>query len=530
MIYNFPSSLLEIIDNSLLTMEKNKGIETDKEKVTIIQKEIDTIKDVRLRIMKDTSISRKVKNYLKGIKRDVNLLNRVIEIDGGLQREEWFKSILKVQFIKVFFPQIYNDIRMAGNIFEYATNESSFVIEMIFDISLQSVDYNEKECLIFNHLIYKMDEQDYSRAKTLKKKYHDELYGEEADVGHIEKYIEVAESFEDLEKVLEIYITQDISDPNNIYRKDVIYDGNFQLLFIKLIFDTLSDLSNSFKSSDEPFLSYSKQVMEILLKSGLDESEKRECINRSGNVIRKAIIQNRKYLIDVLFLFFDLKQVQDIVSNSDIKDIDGLYETLRKIVQNNSRFGSLEEGTNKLLSIKKYYEKIITELKRDEYKEIDTEELCYYIDNFFAVCEFWDNIDNTIYNNQEDTNEPKKLLEEFFVLRSDYTFRNFIFDDISTLIKALNALGKFYNAIEDAVDYLILISNILQRLINQCQSNYSWFDGNKVKVEECIEKLIEIARGLVNKKEEYDKEILYKVEIFYFIFKNDNKIATLKSV
>lgn len=242
MIYDILDSMLEIFDGAISSQEK---YEDENNRDIIVE-----IENRQLEIKKNTSISRKVKNYLKGIKRDVETLNGSLEEEKeDFLKEEWLKNIIKVQFVKNFLSEIYNDIKAQRNLSDYRTSRLSYLIGMIFSIGPKGIFYDEKKYLVLNYIIYNIDIQDFSKVKTLKKRWLNELNGEKATISHINDYVEAAQSYDDLRKILRIYETQDIGDPNKIYRKDYLYDGTFRICFIDKIFEVLSEIYGTFKVS-----------------------------------------------------------------------------------------------------------------------------------------------------------------------------------------------------------------------------------------------------------------------------------------
>lgn len=110
-VYRFPIHLIEKIENEI-SKEENRRNKNDQK--------IEELEQTIYRIKRDITIPRKVKNYLKEIKRDVDAFgNGKDMIDGELLEEDWFGTIIKVQYVKNFMPEVFNEIKMNKNIYEF---------------------------------------------------------------------------------------------------------------------------------------------------------------------------------------------------------------------------------------------------------------------------------------------------------------------------------------------------------------------------------------------------------------------------
>ena len=97
------------------------------EEIKKIQVKIEETENIISRIKENITISRKIVNYLKGIKRDINKLNNGIEnISEEFLKEDWLEAIIKVQFVKNFMTEIFNNIKMSEDIYEFAQEHQAF--------------------------------------------------------------------------------------------------------------------------------------------------------------------------------------------------------------------------------------------------------------------------------------------------------------------------------------------------------------------------------------------------------------------
>jgi len=145
MVYKYPTHLIEKIENEI-SKEKNQRNKNDQK--------IEELEQTILRIKKEVTIPRKAKNYLKGIKRDVGAFVNAIDMIGGeLIEEDWFGTIIKVQYVKNFMPEVFNEIKMNRNIYEFCKKNSEYTVNIIFDLKFGGLLHNEKQETLLNLII-----------------------------------------------------------------------------------------------------------------------------------------------------------------------------------------------------------------------------------------------------------------------------------------------------------------------------------------------------------------------------------------
>ncbi len=286
----------------------DSNINKKEEEIKKIQAKIEETENIIFRIKENITISRKIVNYLKGIKRDINKLNNGIEnISEEFLKEDWLEAIIKVQFVKNFMTEIFNNIKMSEDIYEFAQEHQAFPIDVVFDLHYDLLINNEKKETILNQLIYKIDTIDF----------------------------------------------------DNISRES----------FINKIFELLCKRNSPFKVNTKEFLDFSKQFIACLKELGLTDQDRRLCVSGGNSILRKAIIDNFIDFRKVLSVLFDITIIENNFQTLDVYGVNEFYEKLKKI-DKNSRFMGLESEINKLLSIKTYYENLQVELKNEKYKSI----------------------------------------------------------------------------------------------------------------------------------------------------------------
>lgn len=506
MVYRFPTNFLEKLEKEL-SKEKNSNGNKKDDEIKRIQAKIKDIESVIFRIKKDITISRKLKNYLKGIKRDIITLNNGIENSSEeFLNEDWLEAIVEVQFVKNFMPEIFNDIKMSEDIFGFGQKYQGYIIDIVFDLHYGFLIHNEKKEAILNYLIYKIDVINFEKVKTMKERYLSELRNNKHVISNIDMYIEFAETYDDLNTVLHIIKKQE-------------YDNISQENFIGKIFELLSKQSSPFKANTKEFLDFSKQFIACLIETGLSDKGKILCVSEGNLVVRRTIVDNAREFVNILSILFDVTTVGNNWSTLSVADVNEFYEVLKKI-DKKSRFMGLEDEINKLLSIRTYYANLEVELKKEKYKGIglDFEKLFSSIKIIFEICEFWDDIEYVL--NDSGAEESTLVFKKYFILESGYSFRDEVFDDVTNLVEALRALKEFYLSKENNYesDYSLLLLRLSYRIILQYEGNSAWFREKKKEISKLLMELSEVVCRLDKAKAYYEKDDIDKIKIYTYKF------------
>lgn len=506
MIIGFPYNLIERLENeiakemNLLQNKKNEELLKGKEKINEIQRAISQVK-------KDITISRKVLNYLKGIKRNVEALNEGIEtISGEFSKEDWFRSIIAVQYLKNFMPEIYNEIKMHRDIFEFFQKYKGYVVDEVFDLKYRLILHEEKKEAILNRIIYKIDVIDFSDVQTNDEKYLSELRSDEYVTEHIGEYIRIAQSYDNLKKILQIYAGGE-------------WDNSGKENFIEMLFETLTQQSSHFKADTEDFLIFSKQLIDCLLKKGLSDKGKTLCVRKGSLVIRRAIMDNARLFINVLSIIFPVNVVYNGWRTLPVSNIDEFYNVL-EIINKESGYKGLEDEVNKLLSIKTYFWNLEVKLRNEKYHRIKSQinELFSTIKIIFSICEFWDDIEYTINDREKD--EYSLVLKKYFILEEGYRLREKALIDVFDLLEALQTLKLFYSSKERHYesDYYLPLLTLANRAVVQYEETPQWLGNKKKEVAKLLLELAELVCKRDKSSGHYEKDTIMKISIYAYKF------------
>lgn len=517
MIYGFPINLLEKLENEL-SKEEDSIRNKKGDEIKRGQEKIEDFESVIFRIKKNITISRKLKNYLKGIKRDIVTLNDGIE-NGSEEflNEDWLEAIIEVQFVKNFMPEIFNEIKMSREIFEFGRKYQGYIIDVVFGLHYDFLIHNEKKEAILNYLIYKIDVIEFAKVKTMKEKYLSELRNDKIVISNIERYIELIETYDDLDKILHIY-------------KKQMFDNNVsQENFISKIFEFLSKRASPFKANTKEFLDFSKQLVACLMETGLTDKGKILCVSEGNLVVRRAIVDNAREFINILSILFNVTTVKNNWSTLMVTDVNEFYEVLKKI-DKESRFMGLEDEVNKLLSIRTYFWNLEVELRKEKYKGVglDLEKLFSDIKIIFEICEFWDDIEYTL--NDSGVEENALLIKKYFLLENGYSFRDEVFDDVTNLAEALKILKEFYLTKENNYesDYSLLLLRLSYHIVLQYEENLAWFREKKKEIAKLLMETAEVACRLDKARDYYAKDDIAKIKIYTYKFNEycGNELST----
>lgn len=121
----------------------------------------------------DTTNSRKVKNFLKGVKADITNLNTTWNANGVNEylEEDWISKIIGVHFLKRFFPDYYYKIHSYHRIEKYHEIHSEWIKKLLLGIPDSHKLSNGKTEDILNLYLYKLDLLDFEKAKTFEQYY-----------------------------------------------------------------------------------------------------------------------------------------------------------------------------------------------------------------------------------------------------------------------------------------------------------------------------------------------------------------------
>ncbi len=501
MVCQFPKDILMVCTNEISEIDKSINNKQEKEGKK------DDITKTMSEIEKNIVNSRKMKNYLKGIKRDINSFNNWGgECSEEYKKEDWIKAIIEVQFIKNILPKIFANIKMCRDIIEFQNKYSCYSVDVIFGLNC-CYFLKEKKIFILNYIIYHLDVVDFIQVKTEKEKYLDELNGDRAVIDNICKYIEYSESLNDLHKVLSVVGEQKFKD----------YDARKS--FIIEIFDVLTKQSMYYKKNTDEFLVFSRHLCDCMGNLGLSKEENTICIRESDYIINKIISDSIPYFNNALSIFFDIIEIENNLRNLGDLGINELFE-IHKRIDKNHVHGVFENTNNSLECLKEFYKSLKREIEQEKYKDLIGifKDMYGNINIVFKLCEFWDNIESYLIQEYEDNDA---LFGKYFMLQMNTFRRDTTFLDISNLLHALEILKSFYISKEGCYEskYSLILMRLSYDIVLLYKSQPDWFAGNETEVSELLivlsEKVCKLDKAIL----EDDRDVIYKIKIYTYKFK-----------
>lgn len=272
MILNLTDNILEKLKNEMENQSENDDNTPENKKSGYDQ--------ILSLITNNTKNIRKVKKFLKSIKYSIHNINLEIDnVSSEYQKKDWIGYILRVQFLKTFLPEYYIDIKKYIDIEDFINKNNNYYICCVLNID-KLVKYRT-DSVILNELLYREDVIDYSKIKTSREKYLNELRSN-AKIQNINNYIDYFETCDDLLRILKICEKQ---GKNN-------FEGREE--FIKKLFKNLSKQSLVYNLDISELFNISKQIIEWLSIIKLTNIEKNIIQNYSKLIIRRVIVDKDK--------------------------------------------------------------------------------------------------------------------------------------------------------------------------------------------------------------------------------------------
>lgn len=378
---------------------------------------------------------------------------------------------------------------------------SEYTVVIIFDLKFGGLFHNEKQETLLDLIIYSIDILDFSQVRTLREKCLQELHNDQTTAIHIKEYIDFAETYDDLKKIVNIY-----KSANHIYKDS----------FIDMIFKPLSQRYSPFRTNTKEFLDFSKQLMNCLIEKGMSSNEIELCKRKAYLIVERVIADNLSLFLNILGIVFKITSIENSLHFISVVDIVSLYDAITRI-DSESKNKGLGDDKNKLLSIKKYYENLRMELKSEIYSDVgvDLDDLFSRVEIVLEICEFWGNIECIIDTSSWKTEE---IFRKYFALRDGYIVFEEIFIDASSLLEALATLHEFYLANENNYksDYSLLLLKLSYRLLLIYEEDSTRFKDMNAKIIELLRKNKELVCRLDKGTNDYEQDTLNKIKIYVY--------------
>ena len=263
MICRFPEQILLICQTEISKLSDSlsnpKQVSDRKKK----EDKIAELNDTVLTIKRNTGNARKMKNYLKGFKRDIAYLNEGIGLcSEEFRAEDWLGAMIEVQFLKNFLPSLYADMRMCSDIYEFEEKYKGCSVNLILGIKSEFWSNKENKKKLLNDLIYRVDVIDYEQVQSVREKILRELH-HEPTLDHIMDYLKYAHSYNDFSKIIELSADQEFHQSKR--REE----------FLEQILGMMGKLSYITEMNDAQMAALTKQLLEAMKGWNISEKEKK---------------------------------------------------------------------------------------------------------------------------------------------------------------------------------------------------------------------------------------------------------------
>lgn len=285
--------------------------------------------------------------------------------------------------------------------------------------------------------------------------------------------------------------------------------------FLSNILPKLSNQWSPFKTYEKEFLDFSKYLVDWVVKSGVSEKEKRICTQAGDLIVRRCIIDNALQFRKILSIFFPVSRIKETWQGLAVSDINEFFAALKKI-DKDPRFEGLEDGKNKLLSIRKYYANLEAALQKDEYKNsgISVEKIFLDINFVFEICQYWEEVENLIDLKEDD---DIVRLNQYFSLY-EYSVREKIFSNRENLLCALHILKKFYENKSECYksDYSLLLLRLSYKIVLKFETEPEWFGDKGKEVYDILSEVFEMVKILEVKSDRDTKDTMDLISIYMY--------------
>lgn len=488
-ITSYPDSVLESLERHKLGLQKEAGHESD----------VNSIENLITTIQKNVSNSRKVKNFLKGIKSDFSHLNEIWGVyTNDYKSKNWIEIIIKVQFIKQILPNEYYEILKYPNLGTYY-NHCDIAMNTILKYG-QNSDFDTTNELL-NYAFYKLDTIDFTLNKSEQQHFIDELHGETPDILNFQQYIKYIpdDNYSDYDILLKLY-----KCANNLtsFQKAMFYE------------QLLDKITPDYFILSKNYLELTNKVIKTLsAEKNLDQ-----IINirkYSRNIIDNCIGNNNRIFKKPLYIKEGVDFIEKRWETLSVYNVEIFCKKLAEI-DNNFMYNNYIEDSEKLELIEAYYRKLENDfIQKSDSINIDIQKLfapCYLI---FEICKSW----SKFLSPQKISDEPETI-EKYFDLKT-FTFKEPVFNSPQTLKNALSHLKTYYESIRNKYhsEQTMLLYRTVYQMLKILNERPNWYNNDSSSLSDEISCIAELVYKLDTSHKEEDINNIEMLKIFIYDFK-----------
>lgn len=495
--YEMPHQIVKELEDIIkIKQDVAPGKKSDEENV--IGEQIVELQQSVLTISNNMCNSRKVKQYFKGVEKDFKTLEFQKDLfQSELKDANWKEKIVRIHFLKRFFPQSYHDIEIQSRIQDCAESYNSSVAALILGNGFLFSFPDEKDIIMINEIIYHWDAVDWRRISTEREGYEERLAKNTIQEGDIEKYILYAKDFNAMEKILNLYETNNKTDGE----RKVFFDFYFSQI-TRLLESRIFDVTEA--------LAFYNEFVWCLGQINLSKREQK-LYGEKGKLVADTIIrQNVSVFSDIILLTKGVTFIKD--KWQLVSDLNTLYANLYRLDGDYFRSNTADDDTfNK---VRRYYTDI-GKVFMAEHAEGDVkkfEGLFVDVQAVLLLYDGWSNLDRNYlgYNYKKED-----AFKKYFTFENSYTYKSDVFSSVDALKDAYVTYLIFLKSIEIeeyTCVYEELFVRVLAETVYRAESDKAWFGDNYLYICSAAQVIIdELARF-----KEHDKAAMNKIEIYFY--------------
>lgn len=454
-------------------------------------------------VTRNTKNIRKVKNFLKSLKYSIENVELEIEniYSETYRNKDWLIYIMNVQFLKHFLPEIYVTIRNCFDYLDFLKKYDNYHINNI--LTTNDVSISTEDCNIYDELLFRADDIDYSNFKTEREKYLNKLKKGSVEIEEISSYIQYVKTYDDINKILEICETQ---------KND---NFEFRTEFIENLFELLSRQSMILELEISQLLDISYQLVRWLTRLELLNQEKNVIKAYSTLIIRRVIVDNGHFLRNILCIFFNIKDIKKIWGGLDVTNINELYSVICQLDIEFAKNKAIDDK-NKFECIATYYGDCMDKLQDKKYKDlkINLDNYQETLNQIIETCHLWLNINDSLELSHE-VNESKE--NAYFDLIHYELKETSLFKNVESLEKGLEILSELINSKNDyKSEYSRLLMQIALKCNLKIEENPEWFKDRKQRICNLLTDTSDIVYELDTPKDKDSRMIIEQLKVFVF--------------
>lgn len=504
MIYSIPTDILKELEKEAGDIE-NKCRNAEPKEIDRMKEKVERLQETIAIIKRNITNSRKVKNFLRDIVRDIEKVNTgVEECSEEYQKEDWLDSIIRAGFVKNITPHLYNEIQMKKSLLSFETINSMNDIKVILELKYFYRYGNEGKIKILNDILFNLDTLDFREIKLKREKYLEQLRSGKGVIKDITEYVKYAQNSDDIKKIIRICDNQAFENPTE--REE----------FVEAILKSLSNQISIYRKDTEDFLALSYQVIDCLRGLNLTENEKKIYENETNGIVRMVFLDNFRILKRLLYMKFDVTTVDKYWQTIDTMEIAEVFKILRKI-DNNITSARTSNKQFMLEYISGYFESVMKDLENRDYDLIglDFDEIRKRLSTMFRTCDVWLKKEVVL---KRPSNQREEKFNKYFTVNNVNYYKEIAFLDISNLMEALEALKTFYEGKQEDYksNYSLLLCGMARRIVLLYEKDPTWFNGEEKRINDLLFEMMDNVCDLDQSEDEDDISVLDEIRIMVY--------------